>query len=71
MTRFLKYAVEHDRKIRMMLMLEGVMLQKTVRVIEYDDQNVTLLIGAKKIPETIPMGDILSCDYARGDHGEE
>ncbi len=70
MTRFLRYAVEHGRKIRAVFLMEGQMLQKTVEVIGYDGASVTLRTGKKK-PFTIPITDLLSCDYARGDHGEE
>lgn len=71
MTRFLRYAIEHDRKIRAVFLLEGTMLQKTVSVLEYDENSVTFRIGSKKTPVVIPLADLLSCDYARGDHGEE
>lgn len=71
MTHFLRYAVEHGRKIRAVFLLNGEMLQKTVEVLAYDESAVTLRIGQKKTPVTLPLGDVLSCDYARGDHGEE
>ena len=71
MLRFLRYAVEHDRKIRAVFLLAGQMMQKTVSVVAYNDECVTLRIGSKKTPVAIPVGDLLSCDYARGDHGEE
>ena len=71
MKRFLRYAVEHERKIRAVFLLDGAITQKTVSVVDYDDETVTLRIGSKKTPLTIPMADLLSCDYARGDHGEE
>ena len=71
MTRFLRYALEHGRKIRAVFLLEGQMVQKTIRVLSYDDSSVTLCIGQRKTPVTLPMGDLLSCDYARGDHGED
>ena len=70
MIRFLRYAVEHERKIRAVFLLDGAMMQKTVSVMEYDENTVTLRIGSKKT-FTIPLDDLLSCDYARGDHGEE
>ena len=70
MIRFLRYAVEHDRKIRAVFLLDGAMLQKTVSVLAYDESAVTLRIGSKKT-FTIPLADLLSCDYARGDHGED
>ena len=71
MKRFLRYAVEHERKIRAVFLLDGAITQKTVSVVDYDDETVTLRIGSKKTPLAIPMADLLSCDYARGDHGEE
>lgn len=71
MMRFLRYAVEHERKIRAVFLLEGKMVQKTVSVLGYDENTVTLQLGGKKTPLVLPMADMLSCDYARGDHGEE
>lgn len=70
MTRFLRYAVEHGRKIRAVYVQEGQIVQKTVAVAAYDGQTVTLQAGRRK-PFTIPLADLLSCDYARGDHGDE
>lgn len=70
MTRFLRYAVEHGRKIRAVFDLNGALVQKTVTVLQFDDIAVTLQMG-KKAPITIPLQNLYSCDYARGDHGEE
>ena len=47
------------------------MVQKTVRVLAFDGETVTLRAGAKGAPFTLPAGDLLGCDYARGDHGED
>jgi len=71
MTRFLRYAVEHDRKIRAVFLMDGQMIQKTISVVAYTEETVTIRIGSKKTPVVLPMADLLSCDYARGDHGEE
>ena len=71
MTRFLRYAMEHDRKIRAVFLLDGKPVQKTVRVLAYDDAQLTLQLGTKKKPLVIPADDLLACDYARGDNGEE
>ena len=71
MNRFLQYSTERGRKIRMVLTLDGKLAQKTVLVVSYTDEAVTLLIGQKKTPVTLPVSDILSCGYARGDSGEE
>ena len=71
MERFLRYSLERNRPIRAVFLLEGRMMQKQVRVLALDQENVTLRVSAKKSPVVLPIADILSCDYARGDHGEE
>lgn len=71
MKRFLRYALEHDRKIRAVFLQDGKMVQKTVRVLAFDGETITLCAGAKGRPFTLPAEDLLSCDYARGDHGED
>lgn len=71
MIRFLRYATEHGRKIRAVYCLDGQICQKTVSVVSYDEASVTLRVGAKGKPFTLPLADVLSCDYARGDHGED
>lgn len=71
MIRFLRYATEHGRKIRAVYCLDGQIRQKTVSVVSYDETSVTLRVGAKGKPFTLPLADVLSCDYARGDHGED
>ena len=70
MNRFLRYSLDNQRKIRMMLMLDGAILQKNAVVLSLTDTQATLKLGAKKAPVTVALADILSCDYARGDHGE-
>jgi len=71
MERFLRYSLNKGRKIRAMLMLDGHLQQKTVAVLALDEATVTLALTAKKAPVTLPLSDIFSCDYARGDHGED
>lgn len=71
MERFLRYSLTKGRKIRAMLMLDGILQQKTVAVLALDEVTVTLALAGKKAPVTLPLSDILSCDYARGDHGED
>ncbi|HNX62482.1 MAG TPA: hypothetical protein PKN45_07560 [Candidatus Limiplasma sp.] len=71
MERFLRYSLEKGRAIRAVLLLNGQMEQKTVTVLALDTQTATLRIGAKKTPVPVALTDILGCDYARGDHGEE
>ncbi len=71
MKRFLRYALEHDRRIRAVFLRDGKMMQKTVSVLAFDGKSVTLRAGARQAPFTLPLSDLLSCDYARGDHGED
>lgn len=71
MNRFLRYSQENQRKIRVMLMMDGAIVQKNAVVLALDDMSATLQISGKKAPVTVALSDILSCDYARGDHGEE
>ena len=70
MDRFLRYSLEKGRKIRVVLLLHNELKQKTALVVELQPETVTLLMGAKT-RVTLPIKDILSCDYARGDHGED
>jgi hypothetical protein len=71
MERFLRYGLEKGRKIRVMALLGGVLVQKPVTVLALDGETVTLRLSPKSQPVTLPLADILSCDYARGDHGED
>lgn len=71
MNRFLRYSLEKQRKIRVMLTLSGEIVQKNAVVLSLDGNQATLKFGAKKAPVVVELTDILSCDYARGDHGEE
>lgn len=71
MKRFLRYSLERGRKIRTVLLLDGQMVQRTLLVLEDHGTEITALVGSGKKPRSIPTEDILSCDYARGDHGEE
>ena len=68
--RFLRYSLEHGRKIRAVLMLEGAICQKTVQVTALEPDAALLRFGARRTPTRVLKADILSCDYARGDHGE-
>lgn len=70
MERFLRYSLEHGRPIRGVLLLGETLAQKTFTVLALDQGQATLRLGQKGKTFTLPVVDILSCDYARGDHGE-
>ena len=69
MERFLRYSLEHGRPIRGVLLVKGAMVQKTFTVLALEAGEVTIRLGQKRKALTLPVGDMLSCDYARGDHG--
>jgi hypothetical protein len=71
MERFLRYGLEKGRKIRVMALLNGVLVQKPATVLALTGETATLRLSPKGSPVTLPLADILSCDYARGDHGED
>lgn len=71
MNRFLRYSLQNGRKIRVMFMLGGTIVQKNAVVLTLDETSATLRLSAKKEPITVALQNILSCDYARGDHGED
>ena len=56
MKRFLRYALEHDRRIRAVFMRDGKMVQKTVHVLAFDGETVTLRAGAKGAPSPASSG---------------
>lgn len=70
MERFLRYSLQRQRPIRGMLLLKEVLVQKTFTVLALEADQVTLRFGQKGKTLALPACDILSCDYARGDHGD-
>ena len=46
------------------------MVQKTITVLAVEAGNAEVQIGGKKASVLVPVSDIFSCDYARGDRGE-
>ncbi len=71
MERFLRYSLEKGRRIRVVLMRGGQLTQTPASVTALQGETATLLLRAGSPPITVPLSDILSCDYARGDHGED
>ncbi len=70
MKRFLRYSLEKQKKIRAVMMVNGGISQVNLCVVALDEQSVTFLTPKGKQPLTLPLSDILSADYARGDKGE-
>ena len=70
MERMLRFSVEHDRVIRMMLMQEGSLSMVNARVIAYDDEKVEYVTTRSPRTQTALRADILSVDFRKGDDGQ-
>lgn len=72
MERFLRYSKEHDRAIRLICVLpDGQMKQVTAVVQAYDAREVRLYILRPPQRLTLPVENILSADYVKGDEGQD
>ena len=71
MERFLRYSREHDRAIRLIVtMPDGRMRQVNAVVLAYNEREAQLYILRPPQKVTIPLENILSADYAKGDEGQ-
>ena len=68
--RFLLYSLEHHRKILLMVMDEKGIRRLNVTVTNIGDEAVEYVSGKTEKRKSIPLGDILSASYARGDDGD-
>lgn len=68
--RFLRYSLEHGRKIALMVEDEKGIRRVNVTVVRLDETEIGY-VGARGAKEkTMPRGSILSASYARGDDGD-
>ena len=70
-TRFLRYSLEREVKICVVLMSNGAMKKTNLRVTAIDDDGagfLALLPGRKKETRFL-LDDVLTATYARGDKG--
>jgi len=71
MERLLRYSLEHDRVIRLMLMDEaGALSQVNARVVRYDADSVDFITTRSPRTVTVPRKDILAIDFRKGDDGQ-
>ena len=70
--RFLKYSLEREKKICVVLMQDGQMVKKNLLVtaIDADAQGFMARFPGRKKEVHVAMNDVLTCAYARGDQGE-
>ena len=71
MERLLRYSLDHDRVIRLMLMDEsGTLSQVNARILRYDGESVEFITTRSPRPVTVPRRDILAIDFRKGDDGQ-
>ena len=70
--RFLKYSLEREKKICVVLMQDGQMIRKNLLVtaIDEDGQGFMARFPGRKKDIRVALCDVLTCAYARGDQGE-
>lgn len=67
MTRFLRYSLENNKKIRAMFMRDGIVTQENILVTAFDEDCFSFITTKKKGIQTLPLHMLLSLGYARGD----
>lgn len=70
MERLLRYSLEHERVIRLMLLTEGNLAQVNARIIAYDAEKIEFITTRSPRPQTALRADILAADFRRGDDGQ-
>lgn len=70
MERLLRYSVEHDRIIRLMLLQEGRLTQVNARVTAYDEKTIEFITTRSPRPQTAARADLLAADFRKGDDGQ-
>ena len=69
---FLKYSLKNSCKIAVLFMRDGKMERKNLTVTSVDEKAGTFsaVPAGRKKEAAYSVSDVLTCDYARGDHGE-
>ena len=67
--RFLKYSLERNCKICVVLLTEGQMKKVNLRVTALGGDGFDALLSGRKKPVHIRLEDVLTAAYARGDQG--
>ena len=71
MERLLRFSLEHERIIRLMLMDDlGNLSQVNARILHYDADTVDFVTTRSPRTVTVPRGDILAIDFRKGDDGQ-
>ena len=67
--RFLKYSLERNCKICVVLMTDGQMKKVNLRVTAIDENGFDAVFSGRKKPVHVRLEDVLTAAYARGDQG--
>ncbi|MBQ7850829.1 MAG: hypothetical protein IJ343_13975 [Clostridia bacterium] len=70
MERLLRYSLEHDRVIRLMLLQEGRLTQVNARVTAYDAERIDYITTRSPRPQSAARADLLAADFRKGDDGQ-
>lgn len=71
MERLLRYSLEHERVIRLMLMTEdGALSQVNARILHYDAEKVDFITTRSPRTVTVARRDVLAIDFRKGDDGQ-
>lgn len=68
--RFLRYSLERERKICVVLMDGGAMKKTNLLVTAIDSDGFTARLPGRKRETHFALRDVLTAAYARGDQGE-
>ena len=68
--RFLRYSLERECKICVVMMQQGQMKKLNLRVTSIGEDGFTAITAGKKKEVRIDREDVLTAAYARGDQGE-
>lgn len=66
--RFLRYSLDHNRPIK--VLMADTLKFRNITVIALEGNKVSFLTARKKNPETVALSAFLSASYARGDDGD-
>lgn len=70
MEEFLRYSMDHGRRIKAILLIDGQMVQQNIVIVRFTHEEFTYTSVKQKKPRTLPQNCLLSAGYARGDTGE-
>ncbi|MDD4080510.1 MAG: hypothetical protein PHP02_03725 [Eubacteriales bacterium] len=68
--RFLEYSLRYHRPIKAMWLEEGKMVSGNITVTVIEVNTFSFIGSRKKTPREMPIADVLSAAYARGDDGD-